>query len=170
MKMMKYEFENMVVKYPTKRYIRFEKIVREKVDGGYFHIPEACNDPIKLYDTIITLTDIARETQEVVGVLSLNAKLKVIGCDIIHRGTVDASLVSPRDVFKAAITTGAAKVALFHNHPSGDSTKSIEDEKITECIRKAGELIGIPIVDHIIIGDGEFYSILADKKYFTDSF
>jgi DNA repair protein RadC len=160
----------MVVKYPTKRYIRFEKVVREKVDGGYFHIPETCDDPIKLYDTIIALTDISKETQEVIGVLSLNTRLKVIGCDIIHRGTVDTSLASPRDIFKAAITAGAAKVALFHNHPSGDSTMSLADEKMTERIRKAGDLMDIPLVDHIIIGDGEFYSILANRRYFTDRF
>ncbi|WP_306010495.1 JAB domain-containing protein [Bacillus sp. MMSF_3328] len=146
-------------KYPTARYVKFEKVVREKEEAGYYHIPEACNSPERAYDTIIELTQANRETQEVFGVISLNTKMRVLGCEIIHKGSVNSSIVTPRDVFKQALLKGATSIMVFHNHPSGDSFRSQEDIQVTRRLAEAGKLMGIELIDHIIVGDDEFYSL-----------
>ena len=71
---------------------------------------------------------------------------------IISRGVLDASLVHPREVFREAIRTSSASVVLAHNHPSGDTTPSVEDLKITQQLVEAGSIIGIQVIDHIILG------------------
>lgn len=146
-------------KYPTARYVKFEKLIREKSEAGYYHIPEACNSPESAYDTIIELTQADRETQEVFGVISLNTKMKVLGCEIIHKGSVNSSIVTPRDVFKQALLKGAVSIMVFHNHPSGDPFRSREDIDVTKRLAEAGKLMGIELIDHIIVGDDKFYSL-----------
>jgi DNA repair protein RadC len=146
-------------KYPTARYVKFEKLIREKEVAGYFHIPDAIGSPQDAFDTIVELTKCDRETQEVFGVLSLNTKNKVIGCEIIHKGSVNASIVAPRDVFKQVLLKGATSFMIFHNHPSGDSFRSNEDIQVTKRLKEVGQLMGIELLDHIIVGDDEFYSM-----------
>lgn len=147
-------------KYPTKRYIKLERVVKEKVKGGYYHIPEAIQSPQMAFDTIMGIANLEEETQEVFGILALNTKNKVVGVDIIHRGTLNASIVHPRDVFKSLLLKNAASFMCFHNHPSGDPQPSREDISVTERLVKSGQLIGIDLLDHIITGeDGQFVSL-----------
>ena len=73
---------------------------------------------------------------------------------VVTLGTLDASFVHPREVFKPAIIEGSSSVILSHNHPSGETTPSREDFQVTERLTKAGELLGITVLDHIIHGDG----------------
>ena len=91
-------------------------------------------------------------------VLLLNTQNEVIGINTVTMGTLDASLVHPREVFKPAILASAASVILAHNHPSGDPTPSAEDRAVTHQIKAAGDVVGIPVLDHIVIGDGRFVS------------
>lgn len=147
-------------KYPTARYVKFERIVREKMEGGYFHIPEAITSPEAAFDTIIELTQADRETQEIFGVISLNTKMKVLGCEVIHKGSVNASIVTPRDVFKLALLKGATCIMVFHNHPSGNPAPSDEDKEVTRRLVECGKLLGVELIDHIIVGDdGDFVSL-----------
>lgn len=97
--------------------------------------------------------------QEILKVLFLDIKNKVIYEKNITVGTLDSSLVHPREVFKEAIIKNSAGIILIHNHPSGDPTPSKEDIEVTRRIAKCGEVIGIKLVDHIIIGDGIFISL-----------
>jgi len=83
-------------------------------------------------------------------------KLKVV--DVISVGTVNASLVHPREVYKRAILESAVWLLIAHNHPSGNSEPSNEDLKVTERIVNAGGIIGIELQDHIILGSGQYYS------------
>ena len=93
-------------------------------------------------------------------VLFLDARHQVISApDEISKGTLNASLVHPREVFKAAIKATAAAVLLVHNHPSGDPAPSKEDLALTARMKQTGELVGIPVLDHLIIGDGRFVSL-----------
>jgi DNA repair protein RadC len=85
--------------------------------------------------------------------VALNAKNVVIGIDIVSVGTLTSSLASGREIFKSAILLNAAAIILSHNHPSGDSTPSREDIQMTERISKAGEILGIKLLDHIIIAE-----------------
>ena len=93
------------------------------------------------------------------GVLLLDARHRVLHARILTRGTVDASTAHPREVFREAALAGAAGVVLFHNHPSGDPTPSAEDLALTRRLRLAGELMGIEVVDHIILGDAVYCSL-----------
>ena len=88
----------------------------------------------------------------------LDVKQKVIGINVVSTGTLDASLVHPREVFKAAVIASAAAVICVHNHPSGDATPSSEDHDITARLREAGRILGIPLLDHIVIGFQTHYS------------
>ena len=91
--------------------------------------------------------------------LFLNIKNKVLAQETISIGTLDASLVHPREVFRAAIRHGCAAVICIHNHPSGDPTPSHEDIAITRRLMEAGELVGIEVLDHIVIGDKRYVSL-----------
>jgi len=92
------------------------------------------------------------EKQENFYVLMLNSKNFVIGQEKISLGIVDSSIIHPREIFRSAIKNSASRIILVHNHPSGDSSPSKEDEKVTEEIAKAGEVLGIQVLDHVIIG------------------
>jgi DNA repair protein RadC len=93
-------------------------------------------------------------------VLLLNAKHIPIGVNTVSVGSLTASIVSPREVFKPAIVGNAAAVLLAHNHPSGDPAPSPEDIELTKRLRDAGELLGIRVLDHVILGDGKYYSFV----------
>lgn len=92
-------------------------------------------------------------------VIFLDTRNQEIVSRDISVGSLNASIVHPREIFKAAISHSAAAIILVHNHPSGDPTPSKEDLALTARIREAGELIGIPVLDHLIIGDGRFLSL-----------
>ena len=97
--------------------------------------------------------------QEEFHALLLNTRHKVIREVAITRGILDASLIHPREVFRVAVVEGAAGVILVHNHPSGDPTPSPEDRAVTRQLADAGRSLGIPVLDHIVIGDGEWRSL-----------
>jgi DNA repair protein RadC len=96
--------------------------------------------------------------QEVFLVLHLDARHRVVGESRISEGSLSASLVHPREVFRSAIRRGAGSIVLVHNHPSGDPTPSPEDLGITRRLRRAGDLVGIRVVDHVIVGREGYFS------------
>jgi DNA repair protein RadC len=98
--------------------------------------------------------------QEEFRVLLLNTQHAVAREIVVTRGTLDASIVHPREVFRAAITESAAATILVHNHPSGDPTPSPEDRAVTRQLAEAGRLLGIPVLDHVVIGDGRYVSFV----------
>ena len=89
----------------------------------------------------------------------LNVKCNLISVEEISVGSLNASIVHPREVFNPAIRKSSASIIMVHNHPSGDPAPSSEDISITARIAEAGKLIGIELVDHIIIGDGKYISM-----------
>lgn len=101
--------------------------------------------------------------QENFVVLLLDAKNNVIRYSKIHLGTVNSSIVHPREVFKEAITHSAVSCIVAHNHPSGDTTPSKEDLLVTKRLIEVGELIGIRVVDHIIIGNNDYLSLKEES-------
>jgi len=84
----------------------------------------------------------------------LDGKNRALGFHIVSVGTLTASLVHPLEVFKLAILANVAAIIVVHNHPSGDPTPSAEDVAITQRLRQAGELLGIRVLDHVVVGDG----------------
>ena len=93
------------------------------------------------------------------GILLLDAKHRVMRTAVLAVGTLNSSIVEPRDVFREAAIGGAAAIVLFHNHPSGDPTPSPEDVALTRRLVAAGTLIGIDVVDHVILGDTRYCSV-----------
>lgn len=91
--------------------------------------------------------------------IALNSSCKVLGVFFVSKGTVNASLVSSREVFLRAMLIGAVQIILCHNHPSGNITPSDSDIKLTKQMKEAGELLNILLVDHIIIGKGNYLSL-----------
>jgi DNA repair protein RadC len=92
-------------------------------------------------------------------VILLSSKNAVIGVETVSVGTLNASIVHPREVLKPAVVNSAAAIILAHNHPSGVATPSQEDIAITKRIKKAGEVLGIDVLDHVIVGHGTYQSL-----------
>jgi DNA repair protein RadC len=100
------------------------------------------------------------QSTEVFGILCLSTKLQVIAFHEVSRGSLDSTLVHPREVFKAAILANASAIVLAHNHPSGDPTPSADDLVLTARLVEAGSILGIDVLDHIVIGDGRWISFV----------
>ncbi|MBT9142148.1 MAG: hypothetical protein DDT29_00541 [Dehalococcoidia bacterium] len=106
----------------------------------------------------LVMEEMRHNLREHFRVVLLDSKHKVLGIEEISIGSLNTSLVHPREVFRPAIRKACASIILLHNHPSGDPTPSREDLDVTRRLSEAGRLIGIEILDHIIIGDGNFVS------------
>lgn len=104
----------------------------------------------------------AGATQEEFRILILDTKHRVVRDAVVSRGTLDASIVHPRDVFRLALDHAASAVIFVHNHPSGDPTPSREDRSLTQRLAEAGQLLGIRVLDHVIIGAQTYFSF-ADE-------
>lgn len=109
------------------------------------------------------MEDMRHHQQEHMKLLMLNTKSKLLGESDISKGTVNASLISPREIFVEALEKKAVSIILLHNHPSGDPTPSRHDILFTERVKKAGELIGVELLDHIIIGNNCYISFAEEK-------
>jgi len=103
-------------------------------------------------------------TQEHFVCLYLNTKNQVIHKQTVFIGSLNASIVHPREIFKEGLKRSAASIICFHNHPSGDPTPSREDIDVTKRLKECGKILGIELLDHIIIGDRKYIS-LKEKGY-----
>jgi DNA repair protein RadC len=100
-------------------------------------------------------------------VLLLNTRRKVKGHQIVSIGTQDTILVHPREVFRLAIVTAASALIVMHNHPSGESTPSDADIKVTRDLIRAGQLLKMELIDHVIIGNGNISSLRALGHFYA---
>lgn len=98
------------------------------------------------------------EAVEIFGILCLTTKHRLIAYHQISRGGIDRTPVSPREVFQVALLAHAAVIIAGHNHPSGDPTPSSDDITLTQRLTQAGEILGVEVIDHLIVGDGRYYS------------
>jgi DNA repair protein RadC len=105
------------------------------------------------------LSCIAYQEQEHFAVLLLDIKHRLISKQIVSRGTLDETIAHPRDVFRAAVRQNAASIVVGHNHPSGQTSPSQEDLRLTEQLILCGKTLQIPVLDHIIVGQGNFTSL-----------
>jgi DNA repair protein RadC len=130
----------------------FQFVVREtnETKGTYIREP---------HSVLPLVSELQDAVQEMVVVLDLSTKNRVLSKRLVSLGVLDASFIHPREVFRGAITSAASSIVVVHNHPSGDTTPSKEDLGVTRQLIAAGSIIGIPIVDHIIVGGGAHSSI-----------
>jgi len=124
---------------------------------GYFTTGTRYTAPQQVYEAFRFLME---ETKEIFLCIHLDGKNRAICYDLVSIGSLNQSIVHPREVFKTSLLSNAAALILIHQHPTGDPTPSSEDIAITRRLKEAGEIIGIRILDHIIIGDGEYLSFV----------
>ena len=105
---------------------------------------------------------LGRETKEYVYALHLDGKNRISCLEMVSCGSLNQSIVHPREVFKTALLSSAAALIVIHNHPTGDTTPSREDIDLTKRLKEVSEIIGIRLLDHIIVAEAE-YTSLADR-------
>ena len=131
-------------------HLRMVKEGRSLYGMGRFTRPETAAEMVRPL--------LAEADREMIAVLSLSVKMDPLAIEIAAVGGTDNCQVDIKSIFKHALLSNASRIICFHNHPSGDSSPSEEDRCITKRIREAGELLGISLMDHIIVGDGTYYS------------
>ena len=104
-------------------------------------------------------------TEERFGLLALNAKGELLAERILSQGTSTGTLISPREFFREALRYGATTALAFHNHPSGDPSPSREDIQLTRRLRAAGESLGVPLADHLVLGSDRYHSFRAAEGW-----
>lgn len=177
---------------PAQTAFRFEEVQLPAEEAGLVHecasLPPLSTPPefIPVYTVFLRRSDVVsvrerpviRSPQDVatlVGeylketdrenfvVVLLDTKNAVIGINTVSVGILDSALVHPREVYKAAILANAAAIILAHNHPSGDPTPSAEDRRITQRLHEAGQLLGIEVMDHIVVGEQTRFTSLKER-------
>jgi DNA repair protein RadC len=136
------------------------ELVRDKA-ALYDIESKKVNSPDAAYDIIEKVFSLSRKPNEHFGMLALNTKNEIVGAHLIFAGSVNSSVVHPREVFQRALLNNATSIIVFHNHPSGKPDPSREDIEVSRRLQEAGRIVGIELLDHIIIGDGTYYSLKA---------
>lgn len=134
------------------------RVAEAKGQGGHLRRIHGSSDAIDFCQNHFARL-VADGNREEFHIVCLDTKHQILGTHQISVGTLNASLVHPREVFRPAIKDSAAAIVLVHNHPSGDPTPSKEDRLVTTRLEKSGETLGIDVLDHIVLGSGYGVSI-----------
>jgi len=135
----------------------YEPVAVNEETSNYLEPTTRYTSPRQIFDAFSFLNN---ETKEYFISLHLDGKNRIVCMDTVSVGSLNQSIVHPREVFKTALLSSAAAIILIHNHPTGDPTPSSEDIAITRRLKEAGEIIGIKVLDHCIVGDGEYLSFV----------
>lgn len=127
------------------------ELVKEKTTR---YPADSLNSPDAIVDCMNTVFSANRQTEEYMWLLCLNTKMKVQGVFEVSHGMINCTVAEPAQIYKKALLCNSKSIILIHNHPSGDYTPSQADIELTRKCEQAGELLNIPLVDHIIIGQG----------------
>ena len=152
-----------MTKYTTKLTEGKRVVLEKEVSMNYPTLSYAIKSPDDAATIGKEFMRIHEEPEEYMYMICMNTKNKIIGVFEISHGSVNSSIVSPREVFQKALLANAVSIILMHNHPSGDSTPSREDIEVTKRLVEAGKIVGVEVLDHIIVGDR--YSSLKEKGY-----
>lgn len=136
------------------------ELVREKQIRYDFKAITCSESAFKILTDVLHLD---KQVEEVIHLLCLDTKNNIVGVFEVARGILNSSVISTREIFKRAILSNSASIIIAHNHPSGDVEPSEDDIKVTKEFKNAGKLLGIPLLDHIIVGDGTYYSFLERR-------
>ena len=133
------------------------KLVKEKTTR--YDVNNTLTSPETAYKFIERVCELSSEPEENLMMLTLNTKNTVTGVFTVSKGSLNSSIVHPREVYKRALLNNANSIMIFHNHPSGDPAPSKDDIAITKRLEEVGKIIGIKLLDHLIIGDERFTSL-----------
>lgn len=115
-------------------------------------------NPWDIYKALIEVYKLDKEPEEVFLCICLDTKNKIIGIHEASRGSLNSTIVTPREIFKRALVNNANKIILVHNHPSGSVEASELDKNVTKRLMDSGEILGVEVLDHLIIGDDTYFS------------
>ena len=135
----------------------FETLIVKEEITDYLKTGTRYSSPAQVSDTFQFMN---KEPKEQFITLHLDGKNRIICMDVVSVGSLNQSIVDMRSVFQTACLSAAAAIICIHNHPSGDTTPSSEDISITRRLKEAGEIMGIRLLDHVIIGSGEYLSFV----------
>lgn len=135
------------------------------METGYKYVTDIVNSSDRAIDFLKNQLSLHENTEECFCMLCMDSKNNIIGVFEVSRGSLNASLVHPREVFKRAFTCNAHSIIFAHNHPSGDPTPSFEDISVTKRLAEAGEILNVKVLDHIIVGDGESISMKKENLF-----
>ena len=152
-----------LTKYKTKLTENKRVVLEKEVSTNIPTLSYVIKSPEDVADVGKNFMRIHEEPEEYMYMICMNTKNKIIGVFEISHGTVNASIVNPREIFQKALLANAVSIILMHNHPSGDPKPSREDIDVTKRVTDAGSILGIQVLDHIIIGDT--YISLKEKGY-----
>lgn len=152
-----------VVKYKTKLTVDRKAVLEKDYSVNYPEMDNMMNSPEQVVKLAKGFLRMHEETEEYMYMICLNTKLMMTGVFEISHGNVNSSIVGTREVFQKALLANAVSIILMHNHPSGDCTPSREDIKVTRRLKEAGNILGVDVLDHIIIG--KEYCSLKEKGY-----
>ncbi len=130
------------------------KLIRERT---ILYKNRTVGNPKEAYELVKEMLE--NEDREKLLACFLDTKSQPIAIHVVSVGSLNSSIIHPREIFKGAVLSNAASMILYHNHPSGDPTPSMEDCSATERIQECGKLMGIDVLDHIIVGDEVYYSM-----------
>lgn len=153
-----------VVKYKTKLTEKQRVVLEKEVSVYCPEVDRKMNGPEKIVKLAREYLRMHELPEEYMYMVCMNTKLDMTGVFEISHGNVNSSVVGTREVFQKALLANAVSVIFIHNHPSGDSTPSREDVKVTERLKEAGNILGVDVLDHIIIGRPNHTS-LKEKGY-----
>jgi DNA repair protein RadC len=131
-------------------------LIRTALERPQYHTPQQLASYL--------LPQYGAASVEQFGVVMLDSKHRLIRVKVVAIGSLDAAVVFPREVFREATTASAAAIVLFHNHPSGDPTPSSDDLLLTQRMLRAGDIMGIDVIDHLILADQRYYSLAEARR------
>ena len=144
--------------------ISFLNLRVTKESSGRYDVNKKIQSPEDVYSVVQKVIKASEYPEENLWLITLNTKNNITGIFTVSTGSLNASIVHPREVFKRAMLQNAASIIICHNHPSGDATPSTEDINITKRLHEAGEILGIKLLDHIVAGDNS-YTSLKEKGF-----
>lgn len=130
-----------------------------KEESHKYEISKKISSPKDATEVVKSVVGLHEQAEEVAILITLNNKNNVTGLFEVSRGSINSSILNCREIFKRAILNNAKSIIIAHNHPSGDPHPSKEDICVTKCIKEAGKILDIELLDHIIIGDDNSFSL-----------
>ena len=153
-----------ITQYKTKLSEDGRAVLEKQVSMNYPALNRKMNNPENVVRLARHYLHLHEQTEEYLYMICMNVKLELVSVFELSHGNVNSSIVSIREMFQKALLANAVSIILMHNHPSGDPTPSREDIKVTERMVEAGNLLGVQVIDHLIIGRPG-YSSLKEKGY-----
>lgn len=144
--------------------INLQRLVMVKEKATRYELSVSLNRPSEVAEMLQTVTQMQDAPEEQFWMVCLDTKNKIAGLHLVAQGNLNSAIVHPREVFKRALLNNASSIILAHNHPSGNPEPSQQDVDLTNRLAQVGDLVGITVLDHIVLGDAGCYLSLKERN------